>query len=446
MRYDLSYCTRPDGATIAYTAVGDGPPLILAPGWTTHLEFMFQGAFTEILGPLAEHYRLIVYDKHGCGLSDRDRTEFTLETERLDLEALADHLELDRFNLWGMSEGGPVAISYAAQHPEQVEKLVLYSTFSHGDALAPEDFRKSFVGIVRSSWGVGSKVIADMLIPGADQETMEEFARWQRDSASKEVAAATLEMLYDFDVRDVLKDVQAPTVIIMRRESRAFPPRHARELAAGIPDAHVVLVPGRTHAPMPGDPHTRTVVNEILGFLSDGTVAASPYAESKIRTIVFTDVEASTALTERLGDAAVREILREHERLTREALAQHGGREIKTMGDGFMASFNSASGALDAAIAMQHAIAEHFAGTETPIRIRVGINAGEPIEEEDDLYGTAVIQAARVMGQADGGQILVTETVRSLVAGKDYAFANHGETTLKGFPEPVRLFTVAGSG
>jgi class 3 adenylate cyclase len=164
---------------------------------------------------------------------------------------------------------------------------------------------------------------------------------------------------------------------------------------------------------------------------------------SGLRTILFTDVQASTDLTGRFGDAKARDLLREHEGLTRDALAEHGGTEIKTMGDGFMASFTSASGALDAAIAMQRAMTEHFAETETPIRIRVGINAGEPIEEDDDLYGTAVIQAARVMGLADGGQILVTDTVRNLVAGKDYRFSDHGSHDLKGFEEAARLFEVA---
>jgi class 3 adenylate cyclase len=171
-------------------------------------------------------------------------------------------------------------------------------------------------------------------------------------------------------------------------------------------------------------------------------VSASGAAENAPLAVLFTDVEASTDLTDRVGDTKARDLLREHERLTRKALPQSGGTEIKIMGAGFMASFTSASGALDAAIAMQRAITEHFAETETPIRIRVGINAREPIEEDDDLYGTAVIQAARVMGKADGGQVLVTDTVRNLVAGKDYRFHDRGTHDLKGFAEPARLFEV----
>ena len=160
---------------------------------------------------------------------------------------------------------------------------------------------------------------------------------------------------------------------------------------------------------------------DLAGLKGDATAGAFG-----LRTILFTDVENSTDLTDHFGDARARDLLREHERLTREALAAHGGTEIKTMDDGFMASFSSASGALDAAIAMQLAIAAHFADTEAPIRIRVGINAGEPIEEDDDLYGTAVIQAARVMGKAEGGEIFVTDTVRNLVAGKNYRFHDQG--------------------
>ena len=219
-----------------------------------------------------------------------------------------------------------------------------------------------------------------------------------------------------------------------------LPDELVREVAAGIPNARLMDSPGPGLFPFAGD-FTETA-DAIDAFLGSGSATVDSVGRPDIHLVLFTDVEASTDLTDRFGDAKARDLLREHERLTRQALAQHGGTEVKTMGDGFMASFTSASSALDAAIAMQQAITDHFAETETPIRIRVGINAGEPIEEDDDLYGTAVIQAARVMGLADGGQILVTDTVRNLVAGKDYRFSDHGTHDLKGFEEPARLFEV----
>ena len=151
-------------------------------------------------------------------------------------------------------------------------------------------------------------------------------------------------------------------------------------------------------------------------------------------------MEGSTALTQRLGDARARELMREHERITREALAAHGGAEVKTMGDGFMASFNSAARALDCAIALQRAFAEHNESAADPLRVRVGLNAGEPIEEEQDLFGTAVILAARIAAQAQAGEILVSEGVRQIVAGKKFLLADRGEVTLRGFEDPVRVY------
>jgi len=159
-------------------------------------------------------------------------------------------------------------------------------------------------------------------------------------------------------------------------------------------------------------------------------------------TVLFTDVEGSTALTQRLGDAKARDLLREHERTVREALKSHGGSEVKTMGDGFMASFSSATKALECAIAMQRALAEHNEEAEEPIMVRVGLNAGEPIAEDEDLFGTAVNRAARITATAKGGEILVANVVRELAEGKDFLFADRGETNLKGFDEPVRLYEV----
>ena len=249
-----------------------------------------------------------------------------------------------------------------------------------------------------------------------------------------------MDMLYHTDIRPMLPQIAAPTLIIHRRNSRAFPPRNGRELAAGIPDSKAVIIDGVAHfPPTPGDPNTIDVVNEILGFLVPGASAQAVRHRGTFRTVMFTDVEGSTRLTDRFGDEKARELLRRHEDASRRVVAHHGGTEIKTMGDGFMVSFGSASAALDAAAAIQRAIADEFAD-DGLIRVRIGINAGEPIAEDGDLHGTAVIRASRIMDAADGGQVLVSALVRELVAGRDYRFIRRGLKTLKGFEDPVGAF------
>ncbi len=249
-----------------------------------------------------------------------------------------------------------------------------------------------------------------------------------------------MDMLYHIDIRPMLPQIEAPTLIIHRRNSRPFPPHNGRELAAGIPNSKAVIIDGATHfPPTPGDPNTIDVVNQILAFLVPGASAQAVRDRDTFRTVMFTDVEGSTRLTDRLGDESARELLRRHEAASRRAVTEHGGTEIKTMGDGFMVSFASASAALDAAAAIQRAIADEFAD-EGLIRVRIGINAGEPIAEGGDLHGTAVIRASRIMDAADGGQVLVSGLVRELVAGREYRFVSRGLKTLKGFENPVGVF------
>jgi class 3 adenylate cyclase len=210
-----------------------------------------------------------------------------------------------------------------------------------------------------------------------------------------------------------------------------------RALAAQLPNAR--FVPFETLGAGAPWRQQQALIEEIRRFLGVVTAVQEP---GGFRTILFTDVEGSTALTQRLGDARARELLRQHERIVREALKSHGGAEVKTMGDGFMASFSSASKALECAIAMQRAFAERNESAEEPIRVRIGLNAGEPIAEDEDLFGTAVNLAARICGHAEAGQILAPIVVRELAAGKQFLFADLGETALRGFEDPVRLFEV----
>jgi class 3 adenylate cyclase/pimeloyl-ACP methyl ester carboxylesterase/acyl dehydratase len=441
MDHQLAYFARPDGVTLACGIAGTGPPLVLVMGWTTHLDWFFRHPATLLFEPLTHHVKLITFDKHGSGLSDRDRTEFTLDSEVYDIEALVEHLGLDRFLLMGMSEGGLAAAAYAAKHPDRVDKLVLYSTTANGPALGPDPFKKSFVEVIRSAWGMGSKSITDLIVPDASKEEQEEFARAQREAASADVAANLMDMLYHTDIRPLLPQIQAQTLVIHRRSSRAFPPRNGRDLAAGIPNSRAVIIPGVAHyPPTPGDPNTIDVVNEILDFLMPGVEARAVRHRDTFRTVMFTDVEASTQLVARLGDTKARDILRRHEAVCRRAVAAYGGVEIKAMGDGFMVSFTSTSAALDTAIAIQEALVDEFADGQEDISIRIGIHAGEPIAEDDDLHGTAVIMASRIMAAADGREIMVSSLVRELVAGRNYRFVGRGQRSLKGFEELVPVF------
>ncbi len=237
----------------------------------------------------------------------------------------------------------------------------------------------------------------------------------------------------------MLSDVRCSALVLHRREMRLLSADVATGLASRIPDARLVMQEGEAPAPYLGD-----LAQAIDEFLGEGEQTAAPVEPSPaagLVTILFTDIEGSTAMTQRLGDAKAREVLREHERIVREALKAHGGSEVKTMGDGFMASFGSATKALECAIAMQRAFAQHNESADEPIRVRVGLNAGEPIAEDDpdgraDLFGTAVIRAARIAALAQGGEILAANVVREL----GFLFGDRGEVALRGFDDPVRLF------
>jgi len=254
-----------------------------------------------------------------------------------------------------------------------------------------------------------------------------------------------LTAMLDIDVRPLLPQVTVPTMLIHRRGDTMVPFESGRELATGIPGARLLPLDGRNHFVLPNEPVARVMAKAIYEFLGEGDKAAAgaeALEAGGFRTVLFTDVAGSTRMVQRLGDAKGRAVLREHERITRESLKAHGGTEVKTMGDGFMASFSSATRALECAVALQRAFAEHNESAEEPIRVRIGLNAGEPIAEDEDLFGTAVILAARVAAKAEGGEILASNVVRELVAGKGFLFSDRGDVALRGFEDPVRLYEV----
>ena len=443
MEQQIRFCTTSDGVRIAYATVGKGPPLVLISGWVSHLQFQWSHPDTRaFLEGLAKGRRLVRYDKRGTGLSDWEAQDFSMESRLCDVGAVVDTLGLESFALMGISEGGPTAITYAVRHPERVSRLILYGSYHHWPH--PREVMEPILSLVRAQWGMGSAAIAAVFVPSGDPAHVAQFTEVERVSASADTAARILEVNMGVDVTPLLKDVRAPTLVVHRRGDAVCPFRVAREMATLIPDARLEPLEGDDHVYAWGD--SVAITAAIDTFLREGE-AEPETAPSGMVTIMFTDMEGSTSLTQRLGDARAQEVLRTHNTVVRDALKAHSGSETKHTGDGIMATFPAASKALEAAVAIQRGFAERNESAETPIRVRIGLNAGEPVAEDDpdgrrDLFGTAVQLAARICAHAEPGQILASNVVRELSAGKGVMFSDRGEVTLRGFEEPVRLYEV----
>ncbi len=438
----IQYAQTKDGVSIAFHTMGEGVPVVrMQPTPYSHTQL--EWSIPEIRlwhEPLAERYRLVRFDHRGTGLSQRDAIDFSLGAQVGDLEAVLGRLGLNRVVLMALYGSGPLAIEYAAQHPEVVSHLILLDAY----AKAPDYYQlpqlQAIASLVDKDWELFTETVAHVSY-GWSEESGRRFAAYMRECVSPEAAKEFLVADARVDVSAALPKLKQPTLVLQHRLVPFPTIDTARAIASNIADARLVVLEGTWRDFDIGI--ALAAINEFLGESEEAAVAAAEAPEAgAFRTVLFTDVEGSTALTQRLGDARARDLLRQHERVVREALRSHGGSELKTMGDGFMASFSSGTSALECAIAMQRAFAAHNKSAEEPILVRIGMNAGEPIAEEEDLFGTAVIRAARIAGEAKGGEILVSNVVRELAEGKQFLFADRGEVALKGFDEPVRLYEV----
>jgi class 3 adenylate cyclase len=440
----IQYAKTADGVSIAFWTLGEGTPLVHLPLIFSHIQMECQvPECRRWYERMAEKRKLIRYDYRGFGLSERKVTDVSLDAMVLDLEAVVDRLGLEKFALLGLVHSGPGAMAYAARHPERVSHLVLWNTY----ARAADWLRSPQVQAVRApmdkDWAFFAEAVAHSLLGWSAGEPARRYAALIRESITPEsLQGVVIPAINEWDGTRLLPQVTSPTLLLYRRQY-VLDDDLARGLASRIPDARLVLLEGESGAPYLGDMEAvLTAIDEFLGEGEEAVAGAEPPAAGAFRTVLFTDIEGSTALTRRLGDAKARAVLREHERITREALRAHGGTEVKTMGDGFMASFPSATQALECAIAMQRAFAEHNESADEPIRVRIGLNAGEPIAEDEDLFSTAVILAARIAAKAEGEEIVVSDTVRGLVAGKGFLFSDRGDVVVRGFEDPVRLYEV----
>ncbi len=441
----IQYARTKDGVSIAFVPLGDGIPLVCVPNHP--LSYMqMEWHFSEVrqwFERLGEKRMLVRYDGRGWGLSERDVGDYSLEAQILDLQAVVDHLRLERFALWGASQLGPVAVAYAARNPDRVSHLALWCTYARAADFYGSPQLRALRELLQKDWELYTEVIAHLVMGFSDGMPSHQASERYRESVTREAMLAAIGAFRRFDVESILPSVKSQTLVLHRRHLRLLDVNVARRLASGIPDARLVLQDGDILSPWFGD--TAAALAAIDAFLGEGEQPAAPVATpSGLATILFTDMESSTALTQRLGDAKAQELVREHDAIVRDALKNHGGSEIKHTGDGIMASFPSASGALECAVAIQQAVAERSAVSDQPsaLRVRIGLNAGEPVAEERDLFGTAVQLASRICDRAGGGEILASDVVRQLAAGKGFLFSDRGDVELRGFEDPVRLYEV----
>ena len=434
---------RSGEVNIAYQVVGEGPlDLVFVSGWVSNLDLMWEEpSFARFLRRLASFSRLILFDKRGTGLSDRvpDDDLPTLEARMDDVRAVLDAVGAERAALLGHSEGGPMCLLFAATYPERTVALVLIGTYARrlvGDGYpfgaAPRAY-EAFLQEIADGWGgpVGLEGRAPSLID--DKRFRTWWSDYLRMSASPGAALALTRMNGDIDVRPALETIAVPTLVVHRTGDRSLPVEGARYLADRIRGATLAELPGDDHLPFVGDQDA--ILDEIEEFLTG--VRRSVETDRVLATVLFTDIVGSTKRAVQLGDREWRDLLDSHHRAVRRELDRWRGTEVDTAGDGFLATFDGPARAIRCACAIRDAV------RGLGLEIRAGLHTGECEVHGETVAGIAVHIGARVAALAGPGEVLVSSTVKDLVAGSGIEFDEHGEYELKGVPGRWRLYSVA---
>lgn len=428
---------------IAYQVTGAGTlDLVFVPGFVSHVEASWQSpAIAKFFARLASFARLILFDKRGTGLSDRTSQIFTLEQRMDDVRAVMDAAGSERAVLFGISEGGPMSILFAATYPERTTALVMYGAYAKRSWAEDYPFGwrdeewDAFFANVENHWGTVPGLDLNVWAPSIaqDEQAKEGFATYLRGAASPGAVHAVMEMNREIDVRNVLPTVRVPTLIIHRAGDRNIRIQHARYMAEQIPDARLIELPGDDHMPWVGN--IDGLLGEVEEFLTG--VRHGPEPDRILTTVLFTDIVGSTERAAELGDRQWRDLLARHHDLVRRELNRFRGREVGTAGDEFFATFDGPARAIRCAGAIRDAV------TTLGLTVRLGLHTGECEVMDENIAGIAVHIGARVMSHAAPGEVLVTSTVKDLVAGSGLDFVERGAYALKGIPGEWRLFAAA---
>jgi class 3 adenylate cyclase len=440
---ETRFAKTSDGVSIAYQVIGDGDvDIVLIPQWLSNIEqYWDHPASSHFLRRLAAFSRLIIFDKRGTGLSDPAPAETqTLEERMDDVIAVLDAVGSERAVMFGPSEGGPMATLFAATFPERCVSLILYGALARWIRAddypegRPAEVAAAFGEAWIDAWGSGGSLV--VLAPSLSRD--ERFRRWwgrfERNSVRPSRVRPIIEQINALDIRPILPAVRVPALIVHRRGDRLVDVANGRYLAAHVPEAKYVELPGDDHMYFAGD--ADALLDEIEEFVTGSRGAYD--SEQVLATVMFTDIVSSTAHAARLGDRRWQELISDHDRVTKARVADYRGRMIRTTGDGAFAAFDGPARAIRCALAVVEA------AHRLELDVRAGVHTGECQLAGDDLAGVTVHIGARIADLAQPNQVVVSGTVRDLVVGSNLAFDYLGSEALQGVPGEWRLFLVAG--
>jgi class 3 adenylate cyclase len=449
---------------IAYQVIGKGSiDFVHTPGSISHLErYWDEPSFARYLTKISSFTRLIIFDKRGTGLSDRGFGIATLEERMDDIRAVMDAANSQKAVIFGLSEGATMSMLFAATYPERTSALIVYGGLPKGtsspdfpwasDIEEEEGNRESkqpgkqAIGEdylnkeIESEWGTPKLIERAVAALAPSRLNDENFKTWfgklRRDGATPAAALALNEMNRQMDVRNILPAIHVPTLVVHLTGDRDVRVENGRYIAEHIPGSKYIELPGIDHIFTVDEQLTDRIVDEISKFLTGMRAPKQDEEERILTTVLFSDIVGSTEMASRLGDSKWRSLLEKHDELVRKELGKHRGREIKNTGDGFLALFDGPTKAIRYAISLRDSLKTISMGC------RFGIHTGECVLSEGDARGIAVHVAARVLGKAGDGEILVSNTVKGLVAGSNFAFKDLGPQSLKGVPGRWRLYSV----
>jgi len=419
---------------IAYQAFGEGPiNLVLVPGFVSNVEHYWdEPDLARFLNRLGSYARVVTFDKRGTGMSDRVAELPGLDQRMDDLRAVMDAAGMEQAALLGISEGAPLCVLFAASYPDRCRALALYGSFSRFSYWFPtEEALAAFFDYVEQAWGTGGSV--QRFAPSRANDAT--FQRWwgrnERLGASPAAVTALMRMNSQIDISGILSAVRVPTLVIHRTGDKTVSVEGGREMAAHIPGARLVEIPGVDHIFYVGE-NADEISDAIEEFLT-GSRAPVP-VDRVLATVLFTDIVGSTEKAAALGDQRWRDILDKHNATIRRNLVRFRGREVKVTGDGFLATFDGPARGVRCACAIADEI------KTLGIEVRAGLHTGECETIGDDVGGIAVHIGARVAALAGASEVLVSSTVKDLVAGSGLRFGEIGVHALKGIPGEWRIF------